>query len=114
MAIPENPVTRNEVFLAAAAGEIVTLPTPVTREELFLAKLAGEDVETPTPVTRKEMFLEAAAQGGGGGGTSDYTDLENKPQINGVTLSGNKTSANLGISGLPSVAASWLAVTMKP
>lgn len=27
----------------------------------------------------------------------DYTDLENKPQINGVTLSGNKTSAQLGI-----------------
>lgn len=32
-----------------------------------------------------------------GGGTSDYTDLSNKPSINSVTLSGNKTSADLGI-----------------
>lgn len=28
---------------------------------------------------------------GGGGGTTDYTALSNKPQINGVTLSGNKS-----------------------
>lgn len=31
----------------------------------------------------------------GGSGTSDYSQLSNKPQINGVTLSGNKTSADL-------------------
>lgn len=37
------------------------------------------------------------AHGGGGGGTSDYDDLTDKPQINGNTLTGNKTSANLGI-----------------
>lgn len=37
--------------------------------------------------------------GSGGGGTTDYTDLTNKPSINGVTLSGNKTSEDLGISG---------------
>lgn len=35
---------------------------------------------------------------GGGGGSSDYDDLSNKPQINGNTLSGNKTTAQLGIS----------------
>lgn len=33
----------------------------------------------------------------GGGGTSDYTDLENKPSINNVTLSGNKSLNDLGI-----------------
>ena len=32
-----------------------------------------------------------------GGGTEDYTALKNKPKINGVELSGNKTSADLGI-----------------
>ena len=37
-------------------------------------------------------------QGGeGGGGTSDYTDLINKPSINNVTLSGNKTTSDLGL-----------------
>ena len=35
--------------------------------------------------------------GSGGSGTSDYTDLDNKPQINGVTLTGNKSLSQLGI-----------------
>ena len=30
-------------------------------------------------------------------GTNDYEDLINKPQVNGVTLSGNKTTTDLGI-----------------
>lgn len=34
---------------------------------------------------------------GGGGGTSDYTELSNKPSINSVTLSGNKTASDLGL-----------------
>lgn len=34
---------------------------------------------------------------GGSGGTSDYNQLTNKPQINSVELSGNKTLADLGI-----------------
>lgn len=34
---------------------------------------------------------------GGSGGTSDYSDLTNKPQINSVTLSGNKSLSDLGI-----------------
>lgn len=32
-----------------------------------------------------------------GGGTTDYTDLTNKPKINGHTLTGNQTAANLGL-----------------
>jgi hypothetical protein len=36
---------------------------------------------------------------GSGGGTSDYTDLSNKPSINGVTLIGNQTSSTLHIGG---------------
>ena len=35
--------------------------------------------------------------GTGGGGTSDYRNLENKPQINNVELTGNKTSSDLGL-----------------
>ena len=33
----------------------------------------------------------------GGGGTSDYDSLTNKPSINGVTLEGDKTTAELGL-----------------
>lgn len=35
--------------------------------------------------------------GGGEGGTTNYNKLSNKPQINGVTLSGNKSLSDLGI-----------------
>lgn len=41
---------------------------------------------------------ELTATGGGSGGTANYNDLSNKPQINGNTLSGNKTSAQLGLA----------------
>jgi hypothetical protein len=43
---------------------------------------------------------------GGSGGTSDYTDLTNKPSINGHTLLGNQTGADLGLansSDIPTV-----------
>lgn len=42
----------------------------------------------------------------GSGGTSDYTDLTNKPTINNVTLIGNKTTADLGIV-LSDTTANW-------
>lgn len=38
------------------------------------------------------------ATGGGSGGTDDYEDLINQPQVNGNTLLGNKTSAQLGLA----------------
>ena len=34
---------------------------------------------------------------GSAGGTNDYNELDNKPQINGITLEGNKTATDLGI-----------------
>lgn len=37
--------------------------------------------------------------GGGSGGTTDYNQLNNKPSINGSTLQGNKTAAQLGLVG---------------
>ena len=36
--------------------------------------------------------------GQGGSGSSDYTDLSNKPSINGTTLTGNKTASDLGLA----------------
>lgn len=41
---------------------------------------------------RKLVFAKSKSSG-----TSNYADLSNKPQINGVTLDGNKTSEDLGI-----------------
>lgn len=44
-------------------------------------------------------YIRNHSGGGGGGGTSNYNDLSNKPKINGVELTGNKTSAELNIGG---------------
>lgn len=41
--------------------------------------------------------VESIEQTGGGGGTLNYNDLYNKPQINNVELTGNKSLDNLGI-----------------
>lgn len=43
------------------------------------------------------LGLIKANSGGGGGGTSNYNDLSNKPQIGGVTLSGNRSASDLGL-----------------
>lgn len=47
-----------------------------------------------------ERLVIESVEGGssGGGGTSDYRDLEHKPSINGITLTGNKTNEDLGIT----------------
>lgn len=42
-------------------------------------------------------WYEQPQGGGGSGGTTDYTQLENKPSINGITLEGNKTTEELDI-----------------
>ena len=53
--------------------------------------------------TMNKGSIVKGGNGGGGGGTSDYSDLTNKPSINSVTLSGNKTSADLGLVPAPTV-----------
>ena len=42
--------------------------------------------------------------GSGGGGTSNYNQLTNKPQINSVELSGNKTAGDLGLASTTDLA----------
>lgn len=43
--------------------------------------------------------LEGALVDYSGSGTTDYDGLQNRPQVNGVTLEGNKTSAELSLYG---------------
>lgn len=55
---------------------------PITREEKYLAKAAGQSVSVPEPITRKEMFLDAVAKSGGSGGgsaPSDWNAAEGEP-----------------------------------
>ena len=74
--------------------------TPESRvEEILYDTINGEEY-TGLPESRiEELLLELKevieAGGGGGGGTTNYNLLQNKPQINGVTLTGNKTTDDL-------------------
>ena len=43
------------------------------------------------------LDMTKPSSSGGSGGSSDYSDLTNKPKINSNTLSGNKTSSQLGL-----------------
>ena len=66
------------------------------------AKINGVNtltIEAGTNITldQEGSTLTINSTGGGGGGTSDYTDLTNKPSINNVTLDGNKSLSSLGI-----------------
>ena len=47
------------------------------------------------------------------GGTTDYTNLINKPQINGNVLTGNKTAADLGFANV-ATSGSYTDLTDKP
>ncbi len=55
--------------------------------------------------TDKSSVVAAINEAASGGGTTDYTDLTNKPSINSVTLSGNKTAADLSLASAADVAA---------
>ena len=52
--------------------------------------------ENPDVIEQILARLDELEENGGGGGTSDYSDLENKPQLNGITLEGNKTLEDVG------------------
>ena len=47
------------------------------------------------PIYTSDYSIALDSLSGNGGGTSDYSDLENKPSINGITLDGDKTLADL-------------------
>lgn len=58
--------------------------------------------------------MGAAVRSISGGGTTDYTELSNKPQINSVELSGNKSSSDLGLQDALSFDASPTSGSTNP
>lgn len=63
-----------------------------TEGAIYECTLGGSDV------VALWAYVMTLTGGGGGGGTTDYNDLDNKPKINNVTLTGNKTTSDLLIS----------------
>ena len=74
-------------------------------EDILIATINGTEY-TAVPQSRLEyLLLELkdvieAGGGGGGGGTTNYNLLTNLPQINSVTLKGNKSFDDLGMQSL--------------
>lgn len=68
-------------------------------EDILQATIDNYPYGKPPQSRVEELLLELKEiiGSGGGGGTTDYTLLSNKPKINNVELSGNKTTSDLGI-----------------
>lgn len=73
-------------------------PTGVTAATSFHSYqeqlVSGTNIKT---INGESILGEGNLDISGGGGTTDYTQLTNKPQINSVELSGNKSLSDLGI-----------------
>ena len=69
-------------------------------EEILVSTINGEEYDK-APESRIEALLlelkEVIEEGGGGGGTTNYNLLQNKPSINSVTLTGDKSLEDLSI-----------------
>ena len=73
-------------------------PTGVSAETSYHSYqeqlVSGTNIKT---INGESILGEGDLEISGGGGTTDYTQLTNKPQINSVELSGNKSLSDLGI-----------------
>lgn len=94
-----NYTPTSSLSLVATSGSYNDLTNkPVIPEEYVLPTasttvLGGVKVDGSS-ITIQDGVISSTASGGG---TTDYTNLSNKPQINSVELTGNKSLADLGI-----------------
>ena len=79
---------------AIAISDVVGVTELNELTDVDITNPLNNDVLTYNDVTEKWENMPAQ---GGGGGTSDYDDLDNKPSINSVTLTGNQTTTDLGL-----------------
>lgn len=90
--------TTSDLALKADKSTVNTLQEQVTSNTSAIATkqdklVSGTNIKT----INGQTVLGAGNIEVGGGGTSDYTQLTNKPQINSVELTGNKSLSDLGI-----------------
>lgn len=84
-------VKRSALSSDIAISETDLPMVEIASQSYFLLDEANQAIENATQ--QAEALTEAIGQG------LDYDNLTDKPSINGVTLSGNKTTQDLGISG---------------
>ena len=84
------------VATSGSYNDLTDKPAAYSLPKASTAVLGGVKVDGTTITASAEGVITAVG-GGGTGGAADYITLINKPQINSVELSGNKTLAELGI-----------------
>lgn len=101
-----NRITANTAYVMVIPsgyieGETPAPPSPTVYDQLTEAiskkqdtLVSGENIKT---INGLSLLGSGNIDIQGGGGTGDYDDLINQPQVNGTTLTGNKTSADLGV-----------------
>ena len=87
-------------YLTQSAASSTYLPSATARQ--VPAPVAADDGKVLTAASNGTYSWETASSGG----TTDYSALSNKPSINNVTLSGNKSTSDLGIDEVPDVTSS--------
>lgn len=84
---------RIHMLVTNSVGEAYFPDDPQSVSVVISANKYIEDAEVSadgkTLTLTKKDGTEVSFTGGGGGGTNDYNDLENKPSINGTILTGN-------------------------
>ena len=99
---PFNPSTKKYVDDSVGGIHVPTKTSQLQNDSNFVIKTTNELTNYYTKnntYTKNEVDALVAS----GSGTSDYSDLTNKPKINNVELSGNKSSSDLGITNLNNV-----------
>lgn len=96
--VKQHSITDNEMETEYLANVQLAKDTAV--ESATTSKswaVGGTGTREGEDTNNAKYWCDQARQGGGGGGTSDYTDLTNKPQINSVELNGNKSAEDLDL-----------------
>ena len=95
MGSAETNISALQTLVSTHTSDIQTINTAISSIQQSLATKIGDAPMDGKTYGRKNGSWNEVT--GGGGGTSDYDALSNKPQINGNTLSGNKTGNQLGL-----------------
>ena len=66
-----------------------TKPTPQTSEKVVDGSTFYTSDDSKFYVWCKDQWYEKTVEGGGGGGTSNFNQLTNRPKFNGVTMTGD-------------------------
>lgn len=114
-----SPIVINQYKTGFDLGDIGTIQTNAFSADCILSEITeiyekgatlridtvfGYDKQTISSAIKRlntnsdTLVKVEGSTSGGGGGTTDYIALDNKPQINSVELSGNKTSSQLGLA----------------